>query len=183
MRKALLWHYKTKKFQNWHWVPFLLYVDCWLVIQVSVRRSLSPQWDSLEILCLWLPIGDCFWIRNESSPLLLFSEGPVYPVSVSETSYSHWPVLSERSSFLVVLYHFWCLQSFCLLFHRIHWALGKDLMDTSHLELRVPRSLTFYTMSLHNGYRVSVFFPYAVVRRSSNDDRARHPSMSIVEYH
>ena len=50
--------------------------------------------------------------------------------------------------FLGVLHSQWILQSFYFLFHTLAWALSRrDLMETSHLVLSFPRSLTLYTMS------------------------------------
>lgn len=55
-------------------------------------------------------------------------------------------------------------------------------METSHLGLRVPRSLTLYNVRLGGG--VSLYlFPSAAGGSLSDDGRASCQSMSIAEYH
>lgn len=56
------------------------------------------------------------------------------------------PAVSRKPCFLGSFHYHRLLQSVCLLFCRVLWE-GRDLMETSHLLLSVPRSLTLYTFS------------------------------------
>lgn len=51
-------------------------------------------------------------------------------------------LVSARHHFLAVFHPHWLLQSFCLVFHLISWALRWKIHQTSYLGLSVPRALS-----------------------------------------
>lgn len=70
---------------------------------------------------------------------------PGHVATVPGSSYASSAVF-ERPRFCCVLLPHWLLQSSCLLFLSLE---ERDLMETSHLELRISRSLILHIVSLY----------------------------------
>lgn len=146
------------------WVCFVLAIL--LGVQPTLKKVFSPvrlPWRKLIFFYMLLSTVTTVWARDrDSCPLLLSTLGPCLvqtctgsvaerrPQSLSEFMCANH-VVCRRLWCLGVLHHLCLLLSFCLLFHRLLWALR---METSLLGLNV---LTFLTLCTLCCFGVSVF--------------------------
>ena len=130
------------------------------------------------LICKWLSVGDCFWVRNRDLCSVLLSAlgpylmqpyaDPAYAASVSVSSHVLWPWWFRKPCFLGVLLPLWLLHCFCLLFYRVPWVIW---WETSCLWLSVPRSLT---LCINNVWLWSLcLFLSAAEGSFSGDSRTR----------
>lgn len=101
---------------------------------------------------LWMGANVHVYSQDWGPHMTWTCKGPVHaaPVSLSSSS-----VVSRSSCFFGVFHSHWLLQSFCLIFYRVHGAFRRYFMKTFHLGISVPRSLTVWTLFSW----VSVFAP------------------------
>jgi hypothetical protein len=88
------------------------------------------------------------------------------------------PAVSRRPCFLGVLHPHWLLHSLSPLLQSFLNPEGSDLMETSHLGLTVPRSLTLWSLPSCGSLYL---FPSAAGGGFSDDGWARHWSCVILK--
>ena len=170
-----------------------------LGMQTELKSSLFPQWDSLGenyiFICKWLSTGDGFWIRVVGLVSTSFSSRTpcgTDPCRSCACCLSLRRFMCVSGLLCVEGLVSWCppslqlfLHFFCLLFHRVPWALKRKIWSRHPIlswcsKVCLSVCLSFWIMS---GFGSLYLLLSSAGRSVSDYGWKRHWSMSIAELH